>query len=341
MLNIALNGFGRIGKNFLRIILSDKVALEKLAIKAINIGPADLAGVAHSFTYDTLMGTYQYPVRLEKNVLFVTDLLGRTHEITILAEPDPVRINWSAYKIDWVVEATGKFTKRAGAQKHLDSGARAVLITAPAHEEDVTIIPGVNTEKYNKSRDKIVSLGSCTTNALAPLLYILEKKYGIEQAFMTTVHAYTNTQVLLDIDAHSKDLRRNRAAALNMVPTTTGAMEVIGRILPSIAGKISGTAIRVPVPTVSLIDLMATLSKPVSREELLAECNNAASSYLKNILAVSDVPLVSSDYAQNSHSVIIDSAMTEILGKSIKLFGWYDNEWGYSSRLKDFLVSVA
>lgn len=340
MISIALNGFGRIGKNFLRIILTDNAALDKLAIKAINIGPADLAGVAHSFIYDTLMGTYKYPVRLEKNTLFITDLLGRTHEIALLAELDPARINWSAYNIDWVVEATGKFTKRAGAQKHLDSGARAVLITAPAHDEDVTIIPGVNSEKYTKSRDKIVSLGSCTTNALAPLLFMLEKKYGIEQAFMTTIHAYTNTQVLLDIDAHGKDLRRNRAAALNMVPTSTGAMEVIGRIIPTIAGKIAGTAIRVPVPTVSLIDLMATLPKAITREELLHECNNAANSYLKSILAVSDVPLVSSDYAQNPHSVIVDSAMTEILGKSVKLFGWYDNEWGYSTRLKDFLVSV-
>lgn len=340
MLNIALNGFGRIGKNFLRIIMADKSALEKLSIKAINIGPADIAAIAHSFTYDTLMGTYQFPVSLKDNILEITDHFGKKHQIQVLGQLDPANLPWSKFDIDWVVEATGKFTKRDGAQKHLTAGAKKVLITAPAHGEDVTIIPGVNFEKYNAQKDAIVSLGSCTTNALVPLLYFVEKTYGIEQAAMTTVHAYTNTQALLDVDATTKDLRRSRAAALNIVPTTTGAMEVIGRIMPSLAGKITGCSLRVPVPTVSLIDLMCIVKKPVTQDELNKACESASTSYLKNIMAVSQVPLVSSDYAQNTHSVIVDAPMTQTMGNMIKLFGWYDNEWGYSSRLKDFLVLV-
>jgi glyceraldehyde 3-phosphate dehydrogenase len=340
-MRIGINGFGRIGKNLVRILMTDKAAADNISLAVINIGPADIQAVVYSFIYDSLMGTYRYPVRIEQSKLYITDAFGKTHEIIILAERDPAALAWGNYDIAWVVDASGKFTTRELAQKHLDAGAQSVLITAPAQGEDITIIPGINLDAFNQDIDRIVSLGSCTTNALAPLLLILEKNYGIERAYMTTVHAYTNSQVLLDVDASIKDLRKNRAAGLNIIPTTTGAMAVMGRIFPALVGKITGNSLRVPVATVSLIDLTFILGKNVTRHDLLAIIEQAAESYLKNILAISYEPLVSSDYQQNSYSIIVDALMTEVNGATGKLYGWYDNEWGYSTRLKDFLIFVA
>jgi glyceraldehyde 3-phosphate dehydrogenase len=237
-----------------------------------------------------------------------------------------------------VVECTGKFTKREGAQKHISSGAQHVLISAPAHDEDVTIIPGVNDAAFDAKKHRIVSLGSCTTNALAPLLKVLNDEFVIEQSLMTTVHAYTNSQVLLDVE--TKDLRRSRAAALNIIPTTTGATKVVTKVLPELAGRVQGCALRVPVAKVSLIDLSFTTQKPISApmiNELFARA--ALTQQLRSIIAITHDPLVSSDFSANPHSVTIDGLMTATSGDHMgKVFGWYDNEWGYSMRLKDFLL---
>lgn len=334
-LRIAINGFGRIGRNFLRVVLSDKRALEKLDIVAINIGPSDPAMLAHLLKYDTLMGAFAGDVSYSQGTLIINDIA-----IAILAEKDPQRISWNTFSIDWVVDASGKFTHREGAQLHLDAGAKHVLITAPAKDEDVTIIPGVNAQEYNPKTHRIVSLGSCTTNAVVPMLKVLHEAFNIATGFMTTVHAYTNDQVLLDV-AH-KDPRRARAAALNIVPTTTGAMKVLDKVYPPLAGKIGGSALRVPVGKVSLIDVTAMVTASCSRDAINDAFLNAAQNKdLRSIVGVSSEPLVSSDYDGIEYSVVIDTLLTDVRGMCIKVFGWYDNEWGYSVRLKDFLMSVA
>lgn len=333
MLRIAINGFGRIGRNFLRCVMQDPAALQKLRVVAINIGPAKRDYVAHLFKYDSLMGVYQGNATMEGDELIVDG-----HRIKIIAESDPLAIAWHTFNIDWVVECTGKFTKREGAQKHLDAGAYNVLISAPAHDEDVTIVPGVNDSAFDAKVHHIVSLGSCTTNALAPMLKVLNDTFGIESGFMTTIHAYTNSQVLLDVE--TKDLRRSRAAALNIIPTTTGAMKVVTKILPELAGKLEGSAIRVPVAKVSLIDLVFTSREPLTAQALNDAFTKASSrGVLQNIMGVTQVPLVSTDFSGDPHSVVIDELLTAVNGERMgKVFGWYDNEWGYSMRLKDFLV---
>lgn len=340
MIRIAINGMGRIGKNFLRVVMQDQQASKALSIVALNIGPADKDALAHSFKYDTLMKTYMYDVTYKENTLTITDYFGVKHSIAVFAEKDPSYLPWAKLDIDWVVESSGKFTKREDAEKHKQAGAKAVLITAPAQGEDVTIIPGVNHQMYNAENHTIVALASCTTNALVPMLYVLDKAYGIEQAAMTTVHAYTNSQVLLDVDATSKDLRRSRAAAVNIVPTSTGAMETIGKIMPHLIGKISGCSLRVPVTTVSLIDITYILKTPATAQEINNAFEAAASSSMQTILGATWTPLVSSDYQGDSHSVVVDLLMTSAQagGTMGKAFGWYDNEWGYSCRLKDFLM---
>lgn len=336
MLRVAINGFGRIGRNFLRSIMQDATALHKLRVVAINIGPAKREFVAHMFKYDSLLGTFHGNVALEGDELIVD-----AHRIKIIAESDPVHIQWNALSIDWVVECSGKFTKREGAQKHIAAGAQHVLISAPAHDEDITIIPGVNDAAFDPKKHHIVSLGSCTTNALAPTLKVLNDTFGIENSFMTTVHAYTNSQVLLDVE--TKDLRRSRAAALNIIPTTTGATKVVAKVLPELAGRIDGCALRVPVAKVSLIDISFTSAKPISVPMINEAFHKAAcQGSMRSILGITNEPLVSSDFSGNPHSVIIDGLMTGTNGDHMgKVFGWYDNEWGYSVRLKDFLVSRA
>lgn len=285
------------------------------------------------FKHDTLLGPFKGNVHIENDTFIVDD-----NRITIIAEKDPKAINWKKYDIDWVVDATGKFTDRAGAQLHLDAGAKKVLITAPAKNEDITIIPGVNSDAYDAKKHNIVSLGSCTTNAIVPMLKILHEAFVVQNGFMTTVHAYTNSQALIDVER--SDARRARAAALNIIPTTTGAMKVLDNVYPQLKGKIGGTALRVPVAKVSLIDLAFVAEKPISIESINSAFDRAASGNLKKIVGVSREPLVSSDYSGNSYSVTLDALLTDVRGNCGKVFGWYDNEWGYSERLKDFLMSV-
>ncbi len=331
MIQVAINGFGRIGRNFLRAVLLDSSVADKIHVVAINIGPARPDAVAHMFKYDTLMGTYPGAVKLGNGELIVDN-----HRIKILSELDPSKCNWPEYKIDWVVEASGKFTKREGAVKHCDAGASHVLITAPAKEEDISIIPGVNEEQFDKNKHKIVSLGSCTTNAFIPMVKVLHDAFHIKHGFMTTVHAYTNTQVLLDVE--DSDLRRSRAAALNIIPTTTGASKMLGKIMPELEGLIPARAIRVPVAVVSLIDLTFVASKELSVEKIHGAYENAMKGRMKGVVNVVHEPLVSADFGGTNYSVEIDGLLTQVQDNLGKVFGWYDNEWGYSVRLKDFLV---
>ena len=325
--NIAINGFGRIGKNFLRVLLENKN--NNLQPVAINVGPGVLEHTAYSFKYDTLLGTFSGDVHMEDDYLIVNK-----HKIKILNILDPKYLPWKDLDIDWVVDASGQFTKRELAQKHLDAGAKNVLITAPAHNEDVTIIPGVNDTMYKPDKHKIVSLGSCTTNALAPMLKILNKNFGIKNAIFTTIHSYTNSQVLLDIE--KKQYRDSRAAALNCIPGTTGASKVIGKVMPELDSKIVGSALRIPVAKVSLLDIVFTAEKEFSVESI----NQAFKQANNHIIGYSTEPLVSSDYNCDSHSVVLDSLITQTQDGLGKVSGWYDNEWAYCKRLKDFLLGA-
>lgn len=333
-MRIAINGFGRIGKTFLRTLLLDKKAQEKITVAVINIGKGDLDWIAHSFKYDTIMGTFPLPVSMHGNQLHIGSTV-----IDIIAQLDPHDIKWQDWSVDWVVEATGHFTKREKAMLHIKpAGAQHVLITAPATGADVTIIPGINDKSFDKTRDLLVSLGSCTTNALIPLLKVLDDNFGIVQSAMTTVHAYTNTQVLLDIE--TDDPRRSRAAALNIIPSTTGVTKVVDKVLPGMGSRFTGMALRVPVAKVSLVDLVFTSQKNLSADLINHAFHEASLGPLKGFLAISREPLVSSDYSANPYSVTVDSLLTTAQATMGKVFGWYDNEWGYCERLKDFLMSI-
>lgn len=332
-MKIAINGFGRIGRNFLRTVLKDMSTQKKLSIVVINIGPANPDFVAHMFKYDTLLGTWPGEVSYADDTLIIDG-----YRIDIIAQSDPQKLDWKAYGIDWVVDASGAFTKREKALVHIKAGARHVLITAPAEGEDVTIIPGVNRHLFDPQKHIIVSLGSCTTNAFMPMLMVLHDAFVITQGFMTTVHAYTNTQVLLDVEA--KSLRLSRAAALNIIPSTTGAAKTLEKVLPELAGIVKAGSIRVPVAKVSLIDLVITTQKDISAVSINQAFEAAASKALRGILNVSHEPLVSTDYSGNPFSVTIDAELTDTCKNMAHVFGWYDNEWGYSQRLKDFLLSV-
>lgn len=334
MLRIAINGFGRIGRNFLRTLLLDYKSQQKLKIVAINIGPANRESIAHMFKYDTIMGSYPGYVALEENELLVDD-----QRIRIFSEKEPQLLPWQSLNIDWVVEASGHFTHRQEAELHRQAGAGNVLITAPAKDEDIAIIPGVNDAAFNAKEHHIVSLGSCTTNALVPMLKVLDDAFGIQNGCMTTVHAYTNTQVLLDVEG--EDIRRSRAAALNIIPTSTGSAKMVVKILPQLAGRIEATAIRVPVAIVSLIDLTFTTQKMVTVSAINQAFTEAKQGSMHGIVDITTEPLVSIDFKGNEHSVIIDGQLSAVSGNHMgKVFGWYDNEWAYSVRLKDFLVSI-
>lgn len=333
MIRVAISGFGRIGRTFLRCVLQNPQALKKISVVAINIGPAKAEFVAHMFKYDSLMGIYPGEVAMEGNELVVDG-----HRFAILAESDPAQLPWQTFNIDWVVECSGKFTKREGALKHIQAGAKKVLISAPAKDEDVTIIPGVNDAGYDPKTHAIVSLGSCTTNAFVTMLKVMHDTFSVEHCTMTTIHAYTNSQVLLDVE--DKDLRRSRAAALNIIPTTTGAMKMVAKVIPELAGKVEALSIRVPVAKVSLIDMTFTTRNPVTAQAINAAFAHAAQGDLNNILDITMLPLVSCDFSGNSYSAVVDGLLTATCGQNIgKAFGWYDNEWGYSCRLRDFLVN--
>lgn len=331
MVTIAIQGFGRIGRTFLRVLLADQQALEKIRVAVINIGPANPEFIVHSFKYDTLMGTYTGEVIYADGMLQVGN-----QKIVIVHEPDVTRIAWNAYGVTWVVDCSGRATHREKALLHIQSGAQKVLISAPAHNEDVAIIPGVNDAQYDAQKHAIVSLGSCTTNALLPVLHILDTAYGIKHGMVSTVHAYTNTQVLIDVE--SDDPRRSRAAALNIVPTTTGATEMVAKIIPHLKNKINGYAVRVPVAKVSWLEVVVAVEKMTHTDAVYALFESASRGAQKNIVGVTREPLVSSDFSGDPHSIIIDGALCAVTGPLVRVCGWYDNEWGYSCRMKDFLL---
>jgi len=333
-LKIAINGFGRIGRTFLRTIMLDASAQQKIEVVAINIGPSDPGMVAHLFKYDSVMKTFPGDVHSNNSTLVVNN-----HTIKLYAESDPEKLPWKNLDIDWVVDASGHFTTKEAAMRHINAGSKKVLITAPATDEDITIIPGVNDQQYDQKNHAIVSLGSCTTNCFAPIIKVIHEAFGIQQGLMTTTHAFTNDQVLLDVE--HKDPRRARAATLNIVPTKTGADKVITKIYPNLQGKLKAVAIRVPVPIVSLIDFTFIAEKQITKETINTAFEKEAQTSLKNIVQYVTEPLVSSDFIGNEHSCIIDSMLTQSVGNMGKVFAWYDNEFGYSSRLKDFLLHNA
>jgi glyceraldehyde 3-phosphate dehydrogenase len=326
---VAINGFGRIGRNFLRASKGHK----EFEIVAIN----DLTNaktLAHLLKYDSVHGIFNSDVKATDSGISVD---GK--EIAISAFTDPAKLPWKDLKVDIVIESTGFFTDRAGAQKHLDSGAKWVLISAPAKEPDATICMGVNEETLDVSKHRIISNASCTTNCLAPVAKVLLNEFGIVRGLMTTVHSYTNDQRILDLP-HS-DLRRARAAALSMIPTTTGAAKAVGLVLPALKGKLDGMAIRVPTPNVSVVDLVAELGKDTTVEEVKAALKKAAEGPMKGILQYTEDPIVSIDCNGNSHSSIVDATVTKVLeNRMVKVLSWYDNEWGYSSRLRDLALFI-
>ena len=330
-MKVAINGFGRIGRAFLRAVLQNKKAKESIKIEAINVGPKKSSPIDLLFKYDSVMPEFAGNVEIKNDFLHVDG-----QKIKLFFEPDPTNLPWKKLGIDWVIESSGKFTTRELATKHLTAGAKKVLITAPSADSDVSIVPGVNYESYNPKKHSIISLGSCTTNAFAPLIKVISENFGITSGMMTTIHAYTNDQVLLDVE--HKDPRRARAAAINIVPTKTGASKVVTQIFPELKGKIEAIAIRVPVPVVSLIDFAFVSEKALSVEKINKAFEKAANGKLKSILQYTDLPLVSSDFIGNTHSSIFDSLLTQQTGNIGKVFAWYDNEFGYSCRLKDFLL---
>jgi len=330
MARIAINGFGRIGRNVLRALLERDSDLEVVAVNDLTV-PAALARL---LAYDSTAGRLGRPVTADGETLVVD---GR--RIAVLAERDPARLPWADLGVDIVLESTGRFTAASAARVHVEAGAKRVLVSAPSDGADVTIAYGVNTDAYDPAVHTIVSNASCTTNALAPLAAVLDELAGIEHGFMTTVHAYTQEQNLQD--GPHRDPRRARAAAVNIVPTTTGAAKAIGLVLPALDGKLSGDSIRVPVPVGSIVELNAAVVRDVSREDVLNAYRSAAAGTLAGILEYSEDPLVSSDITGNPASSIFDSALTRVDGRHIKVVAWYDNEWGFSNRVVDSLELLA
>jgi glyceraldehyde 3-phosphate dehydrogenase len=326
---VGINGFGRIGRQVFRIGHGNP-NLEFVAINDLT----DAKTLAHLLKYDSVHRTMQAEVK-ERDGSLVVD--GKA--VKILSERDPEKLPWKELKVDVVLEATGKFTDRVGGDKHLMAGARKVVVSAPAKNPDVTFVLGVNEEVYDKAKHHIISMGSCTTNCLAPVVKVLQKEFGIEYGLMTTIHSYTNDQVILD-QPH-RDLRRARAAALSMIPTTTGAAKAISEVIPEVKGRLDGLSIRVPTPTVSLVDFVVTLSRQTTKEELNNMFKTYADGPMKGILAVTDEELVSSDFIGNPHSSIVDLPSTFVVGgKMVKVLSWYDNEWGFSTRMTDLLSFV-
>jgi glyceraldehyde 3-phosphate dehydrogenase len=328
---VGINGFGRIGRNFFRASLTREANFDIVA--ANDLG--DASTMAHLLRFDSTLGPFPGDVVVEDGVLHAGG-----SEIKLLVERDPAAMPWGDLGVDVVLESTGFFTERAGAQKHLDAGAKKVVISAPATDPDITIALGVNDDRYDPDTHNIISNASCTTNCLGPLAKVLHDSFGIENGFMTTIHAYTADQRLQDMP-HS-DLRRARAAAINLIPTSTGAAKAIGLVLPELAGKLDGVAVRAPVPTGSLTDLVATVRSEVTVDAVNGAFEAAASSGpLEDYLQYSADPLVSTDINQSPYSCIFDSKLTMARGNLVKVFGWYDNEWGYSCRLVDLVNKLA
>ena len=329
---VAINGFGRIGRLGLRTIIERHK--KDLTVVAIN-DMADLHTNAHLFRYDSTYGVFPGKVEVGEGVLALDGL-----NITVLNQKDPSRLPWQKLGVDIVIESTGVFTDAAQVRAHLEAGAKKVIITAPAKDEDLTVVLGVNDRMYDPKKHHIVSNASCTTNCLAPVVKVLHNNFGIERGLMTTTHAYTNDQRILDL--MHKDLRRARAAAVNIVPTTTGAAKAIGLVMPELKGKLHGLSLRVPTSTVSVVDLVADLTKIASANDLNDALKKAAEGKLRGILAYCDEPLVSSDFRRNPASSIVDGLSTVVLdGKMAKIIAWYDNEWGYSCRVGDLATFIA
>ena len=326
---VAINGLGRIGRMFFRMA----VGHPDIAVVAVN-DLADTKTLAHLLKYDSAHGRFDKTIEAGEGALSVDGT-----PVTVFNEANPARLPWQALDIAYVVEATGFFTDRAGAEKHRAAGARKVVISAPAKQPDITVVLGVNANRYDPARHHLISNASCTTNCLAPVAQLLMDRFGIAYGLMTTVHSYTNDQALLD--APHPDLRRARAAALSMVPTTTGAAKALAEVIPALAGRLDGMAIRVPTPNVSLIDLVVTLSTDADEGAVRALFAHAAQNEMKGILEYTEAPLVSVDLNGNPHSAIVDGALTRVMGhRLLKVIAWYDNEWGYASRLLDLILHM-
>jgi glyceraldehyde 3-phosphate dehydrogenase len=327
----AINGFGRIGRNVLRSAKqSGQTDIDFVAVNDLT----DAATLAHLLKYDSVHGRYPGTIELSDNGLVVDG-----DEIRVLSERDPAALPWKELEVDIVIESTGFFTEHAAASKHIAAGAKKVVISAPAKNEDITIVLGVNQDQYDADNHHVISNASCTTNCLAPVVKVLSDEYGFRHGLMTTIHSYTNDQRILDFP--HKDLRRARAAAVSMIPTTTGAARATGLVLPEVAGRIDGMAIRVPTADVSLVDLVVELERDVTVDEVNAAFRAAAEGPMKGVLGVSDEPLVSVDYTSDPHSSVVDALSTSVMdGRMVKVLSWYDNEWGYSSRVVDLVGFV-
>ena len=329
-IKVGINGFGRIGRNYLRAELAKGTDLEIVAVNDLS----DPKALAHLLKYDSVTGRLAQEVRVEGQFILVGD-----YKIKVLAERDPAALAWGELGVDIVIESTGRFTDAKDAIKHIEAGAKKVLISAPASGEDATFVIGVNEHLYDPAKHHIISNASCTTNCLAPLAKVFNDEFGIENGLMTTVHAYTADQNLQD-GPHS-DLRRARAAGINIVPSSTGAAKAIGLVLPELKGKLDGYALRVPVPTGSITDLTLLSKKKVSIEEIKAAYKKAADGPLKGILKYTEDEIVSSDIVTDPHSSIFDAGLVKVIDQTVKISSWYDNEWGYSNRLVDLTVLVA
>ena len=328
---VGINGFGRIGRNFFRAALAREGDFDVVAFNDLG----DVDTMAHLLRHDSVLGSFEHEVSLKDGSLIVDGA-----ELRGFAERDPGAIPWGDLGVDVVLESTGFFTKRDAAQKHLDAGAKKVIISAPATDPDITLVLGVNDDAYDPERHAIISNASCTTNCVAPMAKVLHDSFGIERGFMTTIHAYTNDQQILDLP--HKDLRRARAAAINLIPTSTGAARAIGLVLPELAGKVDGISVRAPVPTGSITDFVVQLARDATVDEVNAAfAAAAASGPLAPYLVYSDEPLVSTDIVHSPASCTFDSELTMVNGSSAKVFGWYDNEWGYSCRLVDLVNKLA
>jgi glyceraldehyde 3-phosphate dehydrogenase len=326
---VGINGFGRIGRNIMRAALGT-TDIDFVAVNDLTSAKT----LAHLLKYDSILGNLEATVKATSDGIAVNQ-----DEFKVLSVKDPAQLPWKDLGVDVVFESTGIFTARDGAAKHVEAGAKKVIITAPAKGPDVTVVMGVNDEKYDPAKHQIISNASCTTNCLAPLAKVVHQKFGIRKAWMTTIHSYTNDQNLLDLP--HKDLRRARAAAMSMIPTTTGAASAIGEVIPDLKGKLDGFAMRVPTPNVSIVDLNAVLDKKATGEEVNAALREAAAGPLKGILAVSDDELVSIDFRGNPNSSIVDAAYTKVMdGDFLKVLSWYDNEWGYATRCVDLLRKI-
>lgn len=329
MVRVGINGFGRIGRNFFRAALTSGADIEIVGINDLT----DNATLAHLLKYDSILGRLGLPVTYTDDSITVN---GKT--IKVFSERDPANLPWASVKADIVIESTGFFTKAEDAKKHIAGGAKKVIISAPASDEDITIVMGVNHEKYNAANHHVISNASCTTNCLAPMAKVLEEEFGIVTGLMTTIHAYTNDQSILD-QPH-KDLRRARAAAVSIIPSTTGAAKAISLVIPSLKGKLDGFALRVPVPTGSATDLTVVTAKETTAAEVNAAMKKAAEGSLKGFLTYTEDPIVSADIVTDPSSCIFDAGLTKVIGNTVKVVGWYDNEWGYSNRLVDLVGYV-